>query len=125
MSSVFGFIADGLVVFHLVFIAFVLFGALLVLRWPRLAVLHVPSFLWGAWIEFFSGICPLTPIEQRLRVAAGEAGYSGGFVEHYLMPVLYPAGLTPAIQFWLGMAVVVVNIFLYGFVVWRWREARR
>ena len=67
--------ADALVVLHLVFIAFVLLGALLVLRWPWLAVLHVPAFLWGAWIEFFSGICPLTPLEQRLRVAAGEAGY--------------------------------------------------
>jgi hypothetical protein len=117
--------ADALVVLHLVFIGFVLLGALLVLRWPWLAVLHVPAFLWGAWIEFFSGICPLTPLEQRLRVAAGEAGYSGGFVEHYLMPILYPAGLTSAIQFWLGIGVVVVNLALYGFVVWRWREARR
>jgi cytochrome c biogenesis protein CcdA len=117
--------ADALVVFHLVFIAFVLFGALVVLRWRWLAVLHVPAFLWGAWIEFFHGVCPLTPLEQRFRAAASEAPYRGGFVEHYLMPILYPAGLTPAIQLWLGLTVVVVNLALYGFVVWRWREARR
>jgi Protein of Unknown function (DUF2784) len=120
---VLGLAADALVVVHLLFIVFVLFGALLVLRWPRLALLHVPAFLWGALVEFLSAACPLTPLEQRLRVAAGEAGYSGGFVEHYLMPILYPAGLTAATQQWLGALVVVLNVALYLFVVYRlWRR---
>ena len=113
--------ADALVVLHLVFIAFVLLGALLVLRWPWLAVLHVPAFLWGAWIEFFSGICPLTPLEQRLRVAAGEAGYSGGFVEHYLLPLIYPSGLTPGVQALFAAVVAGVNFAVYA-RLWRRRH---
>jgi Protein of Unknown function (DUF2784) len=117
-----GIAADALVILHLGFIVFVLFGALLVVRWPRLAVLHVPAFAWGAWIEFCSGTCPLTPLEQQLRLAAGEAGYSGGFVEHYLLPVLYPAGLTAATQQLLGAIVVALNVALYLFVVQRLRS---
>ena len=117
-----GIAADALVVVHLAFIGFVLCGALLVLRWPWLALLHVPAFAWGAWIEFASGVCPLTPLEQRLRVAAGEAGYSGGFVEHYIMPVVYPNGLTAATQQLLGAIVVVLNVALYAFIVQRLRS---
>jgi hypothetical protein len=115
-------LADTLVLVHLLFVAFVLAGGLLLLRWPRLAWIHLPAATWGAAIEFAGGICPLTPLETTLRAQAGEAAYRGGFVEHYLLTVLYPAQLTPAVQLWLGGAVVVVNLAIY---VWVWRARRR
>jgi len=114
--------ADALVLVHLVFILFVLFGAWLVLRWRRLAWLHVPAFLWGAAIEFLGAVCPLTPLELRFRQIAGETPYSGGFVNHYIMPLIYPAGLTPSIQLWLGVFVVVLNAAIYGYVMVRARR---
>lgn len=118
-----GFLADLLVVVHLLFVVFVMAGGFLLLRWPRLAWLHLPAALWGAWIEFSGGICPLTPLENRLRVLSGEDGYHGGFVEHYLLPILYPAQLTHAVQLWLGGAVVAVNLGVYAWVVWMgWRR---
>ena len=111
-------VAAELIVFlHFAFIVFVLFGAGLTLRWKWIAWFHVPAFLWGAAIEFLGAVCPLTPLEQRLRVAAGEAGYTGGFVEHYIVPVIYPAGLNAAIQFWLGVGVVVLNAAIYAWVL--------
>ncbi|WP_459199959.1 DUF2784 domain-containing protein [Pseudomonas tremae] len=106
--------ADAVVVFHLAFILFVLFGGLLVLRKPWLAVLHIPAIAWGAAVEFLHLYCPLTPLENALRSRAGEQGYDGGFVEHYLIPLIYPAGLTPDIQLWLGGIVVLVNVSVYG-----------
>lgn len=115
-----GLAADALVVLHLVFILFVVLGGLLVFRWPRLAWVHVPAFAWGAIIEFNNWICPLTPLEQRLRVAAGEGAYGGGFVEHYLLPLIYPEGLTPEIQLGLGLFVLAVNVVVYG--IWWWRK---
>lgn len=114
--------ADALVLAHFAFILFVLSGAWLVLRFRWVAWLHVPAFLWGAATEFFGIVCPLTPLEQHLRVLAAEASYSGGFVEHYILPVLYPAGLTPAVQWWLGVFVVVLNVAIYTFVVMRPRR---
>lgn len=117
-----GFAADALVVLHLVFVVFVVFGGVLVYRWPGWAWAHVPAFVWGAVIEFNNWICPLTPLEQRLRLAAGENGYSGGFVEHYLLPLLYPQGLTRDIQVGLGLFVVAVNVGVYG--IWLWRKWR-
>ncbi len=115
-----GLAADALVVLHLVFILFVVLGGLLVFRWPRWAWVHVPAFAWGAIIEFNNWICPLTPLEQRLRVAAGEGAYGGGFVEHYLLPLIYPEGLTPEIQLGLGLFVLAVNVVVYG--IWWWRK---
>ncbi|RMM82623.1 hypothetical protein ALQ71_04823 [Pseudomonas coronafaciens pv. striafaciens] len=106
--------ADAVVVFHLAFILFVLFGGLLVLRRPWLAVLHIPAIAWGAAVEFLHLYCPLTPLENALRSRAGEQGYDGGFVEHYLIPLIYPAGLTPDIQLWLGGIVVLVNVSVYS-----------
>ncbi|MDB5294728.1 MAG: rane protein, partial [Phycisphaerales bacterium] len=92
--STYKLLADALVAFHFAFVAFVIGGGLLVL-WRRRAMwLHLPAVAWGIWIETSGGICPLTPIENGLRLSAGEAGYEGGFVDHYIMPVLYPAGLT-------------------------------
>jgi len=113
------FAANAIVLVHFAFILFVLFGAWFVLRWKWVAWLHVPAFAWGAAIEFFGAVCPLTPLEQQLREVAGERGYTGGFVDHYIMPVMYPAGLTPAVQFWLGMFVVALNVAIYAFVLTR------
>lgn len=117
--------ADGVVVLHLAFIAFVLGGGLLVWRWPRLAWLHVPALLWGVAVEWLTLICPLTPLENALRRAAGGGDYPGGFVERYLLPVLYPAGLTVEIQWLLGAVVLVVNGLVYGGLWWRRWRARR
>jgi hypothetical protein len=119
-----GLAADILVVLHLAFVLFALLGGLLVYRWPRWAWLHVPAFAWGAVIEFNDWICPLTPLEQRFRAAAGEGGYSGGFVEHYLLPMLYPEGLTREIQLGLGLLVLGVNAVVYGAWLWRMRRKR-
>ena len=114
--------ADALVVLHLAFVAFVVLGGLLVLRWRWIAWIHVPAALWGAWIEFAGWICPLTPLENRLREAAGQQGYATSFVEHYLMPVLYPATLTRELQWLLGAIVVGVNAVVY-LVAWRRSKA--
>ena len=106
--------ADIVVLLHLAFILFVAAGGLLVLRWPRLAWMHVPAIIWGALIEFAGWICPLTPLENRLRAAAGEAAYAGGFIDRYIMPIVYPAGLTRGMQLGLGVAVIAVNLVIYG-----------
>ena len=111
-------LADLLVAAHLAFVLFAFGGGLLVLWRRAWAVLHLPAAAWAAWTEFTGTICPLTPWEQALRQQAGEAGYTGGFVDHYLVPVLYPAALTPGIQIVLGALVVIVNVALY-FVAWR------
>lgn len=102
--------ADAVVLAHLSFILFVLLGGLLVLRWPRLAWLHAPATAWGMAVEFFHLYCPLTPLENHFRRLAGSQGYSGGFIEHYLIPLIYPAGLTESIQIVLGLIVVAVNL---------------
>jgi hypothetical protein len=111
--------ADAVVVVHLLFILFVLAGGLLVLRWPRLAFLHLPAAAWGVAVELLHLYCPLTPLENQLRQAAGQAGYDGGFVEHYLIPLIYPAGLTPQIQLWLGAVVLAINVPVYLWLLWR------
>ena len=116
--------ADLLVLVHLGFVAFVVAGGFLAIRWPRLAWLHVPAALWGAWVEVTATICPLTPLENAMRRRAGETGYEGGFIEHYLMPVLYPAGLTPERQRWLGALVVAVNLAAYALAIRRARRRR-
>lgn len=118
----FRWVADALVVFHLAFVGFVLLGALLVAWKPWVAWLHVPAIAWGALVEMNAWICPLTPWEQQLRRAAGQSGYEGSFVDQYLLPVLYPAGLEPRIQFVLGIVVIVVNAVLYGWIWWRRRQ---
>ncbi|PHN24958.1 DUF2784 domain-containing protein [Pseudomonas sp. ICMP 561] len=115
--------ADAVLVVHLLFIVFVLFGGLLVLRWRWVMVLHIPAMLWGAVVEFFHLYCPLTPLENALRVRAGGEGYEAGFIEHYLVALIYPAGLTPQIQLWLGAIVVVSNLAVYCWLVIRlWRK---
>lgn len=116
------FLADAVLALHALFIAFVAFGGLLVLRWPRLAWLHLPALAWGVWIVWSGGVCPLTPLEQRLRLAAGEAGYAGGFIEHYLTAAIYPQGLTRALQWLLGALALGVNASIYAAVVRRRRR---
>jgi hypothetical protein len=115
-------LADGLVVFHLLFVAFALAGGLLALRWRWIPLVHLPALAWAALVEFNGWICPLTPLENRLRMAGGAAGYEGGFVEHYLLPVLYPADLTPQIQVVLGSGLVLFNLAVYAALFWRMRR---
>lgn len=111
--------ADAVLLLHLAFIVFAAIGGLAVLRWPRLAWLHLPVASWAALIEFGGWICPLTPLEVALRRSAGQAGFAGGFVEHYLTAIIYPQGLTRAHQVALGAVVVLVNLAIY------WRLLRR
>lgn len=118
-KELYGFLADVVVGLHFIFVLFVVLGGLLVLRWPRVAYLHVPAAIWGAAIEFLGWICPLTPLEHWLRRRAGSAGYSGGFIEHYILPILYPSALTREIQLILGFLVIAVNVGIYGYVAHR------
>ena len=114
--------ADAIVALHFAFVLFVVFGGLLVLRWPRVLWLHVPGVIWGALVEFTGWICPLTPLENRLRRAAGETGYQGDFIAHYILPVLYPNGLTRADQLMLGGLALALNVVIYLFVFVRHRR---
>jgi len=111
--------ADTVVALHLAFIIFVVLGALPVLRWKWIAWAHVPAVIWGAAVEFTGAVCPLTPLEQHLRVIAGDQGYSGGFLEHYVVAVIYPAGLTAAMQQAIGVFVMVINAAIYGLMLYR------
>jgi hypothetical protein len=117
-------LADLVVVVHFAFAVFVIAGGLLVLRWRRLAWVHIPAAIWGALIEFAGWICPLTPLEKWFRERGGGAGYHGGFVEHYILPVLYPRGLTREVQLVLGALVVLVNLGVYGWLVYRGLRSR-
>lgn len=116
--------ADLLVVLHFAFILFVVFGALLAFRWRWVILLHVPAAVWGALIEFQDWTCPLTPWENHFRELAGEEGFSGGFIENYLLSVIYPEGLTRNVQIVLGTAVVVVNLAVYAWLILRCRSNR-
>ena len=107
-------LANFILVIHLGFILFVVVGGLLVFRWPWAAFIHLPAVLWGVAIELGNWICPLTPMEQKLRLAAHESGYTGGFIEHYLIPLIYPDELTRDIQLGLGLCVLLVNVLIYG-----------
>ncbi|MFA5018062.1 MAG: DUF2784 domain-containing protein [Methylobacter sp.] len=121
---IYRFLADSVLILHLLFIGFVIFGGLLVLRSPWIALAHIPAACWGAFIELTGGLCPLTVMEVGLRRIAGDAGYSGSFVEHYLLPVIYPAGLTRDIQFGLAGMVILINVAIYGQLVYRWQVSR-
>jgi hypothetical protein len=115
-------LADAVVILHLAFVLFVLFGGLLVLWRTRMVWFHLPAALWGAAVEFGGWVCPLTPLEQWLRPEGGQPGYRSDFIEEYVLPVLYPAGLTDDLQVALGTLVVAVNMTIYG---WLWRRMRK
>jgi hypothetical protein len=115
-------LADGVVVVHFLFTLFVIFGGLLVLLWRAAIYAHLPALAWGCWIELSGRICPLTPLENYLRHQAGVAGYGGGFLQHYIIAVLYPPGLTRAMQWGLAGVLVAINVLAYT-VVWRSRRA--
>jgi len=107
------FLADTLLLLHFAFVAFVLFGGLLLLRWRRMVWLHMPAALWGVAIMFGGWICPMTPLENRLRRLSGESGLEGGFIEHYMLPLSYPAALTRGVQVTLGVLALVLNLSIY------------
>jgi hypothetical protein len=111
-------LAEAVLVAHLLFILFVVAGGLCALRWRWAPFVHVPAVVWGVFIEISGSLCPLTPLENRLRLAAGSSGYTGGFIEQYLLPIVYPAGLTQPIQLLLAALVLLANAVVYVFV-WR------
>jgi len=118
-------LADSVLVLHFSFIIFVIVGGFFVIRWRGLAWLHLPAAAWGAALEFGGWICPLTPLENWLRQASGEAGYADGFLEHYLLPVIYPAELTPDIQNYLGIGVLLINAIAYSLAWNTWPRGTR
>ena len=119
MGLPYSILADVVLVVHFLFVAFVALGGLLVLRWRRVAWLHVPAAAWGTAIEFFGWICPLTPFENELRRRAGESAYAGDFVARYLMPVIYPEGLTREAQITLGLMALFFNLAIYTLAIRR------
>lgn len=114
--------ADAVLVLHATFIVFALFGGLLAVRWHWIPLLHLPAAAWGVFVELAGRLCPLTDIENALRAAAGHAGYDGSFIEYYLIDIIYPAGLTREIQHVLAAVVLITNIAIYGWLLWRRRR---
>jgi hypothetical protein len=115
-------LADSVVVLHMIFIVFAVSGGLLALKWPKIAYAHIPVVLWGAYIEFSGGICPLTPLEVKWRMAGGQAAYEGDFISRYLLPIIYPAELTREIQIILGSVLLLINGLAYAWLLFKWRR---
>ena len=118
-------LADVVVLLHLGFILFVLFGGFLAFRWRKIVWLHLPAFVWGVLIEWTGWMCPLTPLENWLRWREGDATYAGGFIDQYIVPVVYPPGLTRSLQLGLGAGVLILNIMIYVVILHRYRKASR
>jgi hypothetical protein len=116
---IYRFLANVVVGLHLAFIIFAVVGGLLVGKWKRCAWLHIPAFLWAVFIELNGWICPLTPLENWLRARGGEVGYEVGFIEHYLLPIIYPSALTREVQIALGLLVLILNLAVYGWLLKR------
>lgn len=117
----YGLLAAAVVALHAGFILFAFLGASLLVRYPGLVWLHVPALAWGSWIAASGSICPLTPLENSLRAQAGQGSYAGGFIDHYVTPVIYPEGLTRGTQMAYGAALVIVNLIFYA----RWLHVKR
>ena len=118
-------LADITVLLHLGFLLFAIFGGLLALWRIGWAWVHVPAFAWGVYIMLAGGICPLTPLENWFRRQAGEEAYGGAFIDYYIMPLIYPPGLTRSVQIGLALALLAFNLGIYGWVVWRYRRSRK
>jgi hypothetical protein len=115
--------ADIIVFVHFAFVIFVVLGGLLAFRWPRVVWLHAPAAIWGVLIEFSGRICPLTPLENRLRHQQGQRAYEGDFIARYILPTLYPEGLTRTDQLLLGTAALAINIAIYAAIFLRHRRS--
>ena len=118
----YSFLADVVMLFHFIFILFVILGALFCFRWSWVMFLHVPTVLWAAWIQFKGGYCPLTPLENWLRAQHGDHRYETGFIEHYIGSLIYPGGIPASMHLYLGMMVLVINITAYTIIVRRKRR---
>jgi hypothetical protein len=118
----YGILADIVVLVHLGFVMFAVLGAVLIIWWRWFLWLHLPAAFWAIWIELTGGICPLTPLENWLQIRAGQGAYRGNFVDHYLIPVLYPAELTRHIQFMMGLFVIIINLALYIYIFFQSRR---
>lgn len=116
--------ADAVLLAHLAFILFVLFGAMLSIWWRWLPAVHLPAMAWGVFVELTGRVCPLTPLENSLRRGAGQSGYSDSFIEHYILKVIYPSGLTLEVQWLLASVVVIVNVAIYGWLLQGWRQVK-
>jgi len=123
LPVIFPLLADATIMLHVAFVFFVVCGGLLVVRWPRVAWVHLPSAAWGAWVEFAGWICPLTPLENWFHERAGGTAYSSEFIEHYVLPILYPISLSRPLQWVLGGLVILINGAIYAAVLRR--RARR
>jgi uncharacterized protein (DUF983 family) len=121
-SVIYGLAADLVLIVHLAFVGFVVFGAVLVAKWRKLMPWHIAAVLWGVLTEFVGIVCPLTPLEVDLRQLSGEAGYQGDFIGHYIVSVLYPSGLTRELQIWLGFVALVPNVLVYAWLFLRRRR---
>jgi hypothetical protein len=113
--------ADAVLLLHLAFITFAVFGGLIAIWWRKILFIHLPAAAWGVFVEFTGRVCPLTSLENTLRIKSGIAGYSESFVEHYLLRIIYPEDLTREIQYFLGALVVIVNIVIYLWLFYRLR----
>lgn len=115
-------LAELTVLVHFLFVVFVTVGALLLLRWPKLIWLHLPALFWGIYIQFSGGYCPLTPLEKTFRQRAGMETYDGGFINYYLIPIIYPPGLTPEMQIMIGIGLILLNVLIYAVFIYRHRQ---
>ena len=115
-------LADFVVILHLAFIVFVILGGIIIIWWRKAGWIHLPSVVWAGWIEFSGGICPLTPLENWLRIQGGQATYPVDFVDKYIMPLVYPPGLTRGIQIGLAAIVIFINGLLYGYLYLSWKR---
>lgn len=122
---IYRYAADGVLLLHLLFIAFVVLGGLLAVWWRRVLFIHLPAVIWGVFAELTGRVCPLTSLENTLLIKAGTAGYSESFVEHHLLRIIYPAELTRDIQYLLGAAVVAINVAIYLWLFYRFRQQNR
>ena len=114
-------LAESVLIVHICFVLFAVFGGLLVLRWRWIAFLHLPAIIWGFLVQYFVWICPLTPLENYFRNLGGESGYAGGFIEYYASAILYPA-MTPNLHLILGFSLIVFNLLVYGYLIVRLRR---